>query len=816
MTLTLPRVRPAGPARLRTLTLPLSAGPAGLLAGRPDTAPLLVNFLAALQEGYQIAWPVLGIAGGTAVRYTIAPRTAHTTFADLIRTPPHTGGSRTDFPHQPCLAVLLADAANPPTAPDGVVWAVAADGGTLRVHHDHRAVDTPTARRMAEHLLLLLGAAARRPEAPVVSCELLLPAEREALEAYQPPAPRWPDTTVHRMFREQAAHTPGHTALVHGGRSLTYATLDRFSDTLARRLRPAVCVPGDLVVLSGERGLELFAAILGVFKAGAGFVYLDPALPAPRAATMLRQTGPVAVLRTASGHPGTAGPHALSVEALLAHPDEDTEPPDDIAHAGSTAYVIFTSGSTGEPKGVLRPHRMHTSRIFLEQRLYDMGPDDRHLLKSPVSFREFIWPLASGGTAVVVDPGAERDDRALARLIDQEGVTTVSFVPSMLRLLLEQPEFRRASRLRHVFVGGEALGADLEARLRDCGFAVHNTYTLTEADYVSHRQGPVTTQAQGSDGGTVIGRPLDMRVHLCDRHGRRVPPGVIGEIHTGGPGLADGYLGRPDLTADRFVPNTLDADGPPRLFRTGDLARHRPDGQLEYLGRDDAQVKVRGQRVEPAEVEIVLRTHPAVANAAVTGIADPDQGATLVAYVVARDGEPGMRELREFIAGRLPDFMVPGYLTLVPALPLLDSGKVDRAALRVDHRRRPDLAVPYAPAGTARERRITELFARVLGLDTVGLDDDFFALGGDSLRLMLLRGAVEADAGGEVDLADVLRAATPRGVAALLADDGTEPGQSAPPQKAATERRSALLRQRAALRDRRAGAGAEPGAEEAR
>jgi hypothetical protein len=326
-----------------------------------------------------------------------------------------------------------------------------------------------------------------------------------------------------------------------------------------------------------------------------------------------------------------------------------------------------------------------------------------------------------------------------------------------------------------VFAGGEALRPAVEDALRALGFAVHNTYTLSEADYVCHRQGPVTPELGDSASGTVVGKALDMRLYLCDGAGRLVPPGAVGEIWTGGPGLADGYLGRPDLTAERFVANTVDRDGPPVLLRTDDLARFRRDGQVEYLGRADAQGKVRGQRVEPAEVEVALREHPSVADTAVVAVADRDQGAVLAGYIVAGGPEPRVDELRAHLRERLPDYMVPAYLAVVPTLPLLDSGKVDRSRLAVVGRSRPDLAQPVtAPAGPT-QRRAVALFGEILGLDTVGADDDFFDLGGDSLRLMLLRGAVEAETGGRVALADVLAASTPRGLARLLEPAGPPP-----------------------------------------
>ncbi|MFE2140347.1 non-ribosomal peptide synthetase [Streptomyces sp. NPDC059456] len=768
------RVRTATPARPAHCTTPLSA-PAAALLDAPGGHLALAALTHLLLHRYGTGWDVFGATGATPLCYLPAEDQESATLAQLIAAT-RAVDAALPFDGAPYAAVLPARPDTEPPALGRPVWTAAAEGPALHLAYDEALVDATTAQHLARHLALLADRTAREPSTTAGAVDLLLPDERELLlDTWNAPPTPHADTTLHRMVREQAARTPDAIALRDGAAELTYGELDAASDRFARRLRPHLAGPGDLVVLTGDRDLALFTAVLGIWKAGSGFVHLDPHLPDLRAEELLRVTAPAITLTTATGHRAVAH-RALDAAAFLdgapdpGAADGPPAPPDDRARPDTTAYVLFTSGSTGTPKGVVRPHRMHTSRIRLEQGMYGMGPDDRHLLKSAISFREFVWPLATGGTAVLAAPGKDRDDRHLAELIHDQRITTVSFVPSMLRLLLTQPAFRTAPALRHVFVGGEALGQDLEDELRGLGFEVHNTYTLSEADYVCHRTGPLTAPRPEGAVGTVVGVPLDMRTYLCDPAGRLVPPGVVGEIHTGGPGLADGYLGRPDLTAERFRPNRIDPTGPEVLFRTGDLARHLPDGQIEYLGRVDDQVKVRGQRVEPAEVETVLRTHAGVADAAVVGIPDPDQGAVLAAYVVPEHDEVPPQRLREHLAARLPDFMVPAHLASVPALPLLGSGKVDRGALRVSPRTRPDLDVPCTPPATADQERAAVLVARVLGLDTVGIDDDFFALGGDSLRLMMLRGALESASGAAIALADVLAARTPRGLARLLGE----------------------------------------------
>ncbi|MET9115263.1 non-ribosomal peptide synthetase [Streptomyces longwoodensis] len=781
--ITLPqRVPEHGEPRPRHATARLSAAAAALLRG-PDGVARLAALSRLLLHRYGVGWAVVGVAddGRTAVRHDSDADQETTPLGELApavrarpAAPPAEG--------EPYTAVLPASAETPPAVLGRPVWTLTAHGGVLDLAHDAAVLDAGSADRITDHLSLLAHETAEHPDRPAGDVDVLLPTERTLLlETWNAPSTPHSDTTLHRLFREQSARTPDAIALRCGTADLTYGRLDADSDRFAHALLPYLGAPGDLVVLTGERDLELFTAVMGIWKAGGAFVYLDPGLPAPRAADILALTDPAVVLTTASGHTAVGG-QAHKVEALLAL-DQPSGPPPDTARPDTTAYVLFTSGSSGIPKAVVRPHRMHTSRIRLEQDLYGPGPTERHLLKSPVSFREFVRPLAGGGTAVLAEPGRDLDDHYLARLIHDERITTVSFVPSMLRLLLTQPAFRTAPALRHVFVGGEALPEDLEDELRSLGFEVHNTYTLSEADYVCHRT--AAPAAPGSGPGTNIGVPLDMRVYLCDPAGRLVPPGIPGEIRTGGPGLSDGYLGRPDLTGERFLPNPYHPDSTPVVFRTGDLARHLPSGEMEYLGRIDDQVKVRGQRVEPAEVETVLREHPGVADAAVVSAPDPDQGATLVAYVVPAGQEIPAQRLRAYLAGRLPDFMVPARLASVPALPLLGSGKIDRKALRVVPRGRPDLDVPYVAPSTDVQRTAAEAAARVLGLDEVGLDDDFFALGGDSLRLMLLRGALESAAGRSFALADVFAAGTPRGYARLL-----DAGESArPPGRRPSDRR---------------------------
>lgn len=618
--------------------------------------------------------------------------------------------------------------------------------------------------QMLEHL-------ASETAAPLGQLDILTPAERIANGGIPARLPDYPAVTLHQLVRLQAWRTPNAPALIDEYTSMSYRELDHASTALAHRLIAAGVAVGAAVGIRAERSFELCVAIVATLKAGAAFVYLDPELPHQRLRQLVAVCGATHLL-TGPGIEELDVPDAVLVQTpmvtqLLAEPTQDD--PAVAVTSRDPAYVLFTSGSTGVPKAVRRSHHLHTSRIFLEQGLYPMGQKDRHLFKLPLSAREFFWPLATGGACVIVPPGDDRDDQRLLQIMQCCEVTVLSIVPSMLRVLAANPGFAELGSLRHVFVGGEALHGDLESQVRAAGPEVHTTYTLTEADYVSHRGTP---SAHLDTSLVDIGQPLDMRVYVCDPEGRRVPVGATGEIWAGGPGLADCYVGDPDRTAERFIPNPFNDPQAPRVFKTGDLATVMADGALLYGGRADQQVKVRGQRVEPSEVEHWIRQHPAVADAAVLGYPDPDQGAVLVAFVAAPGSDVNDTQLRAFLSERLSTAMIPRHLVVVAWLPTLSNGKIDRRSLRLPERRRPAALPPSAPSADPDAARLISLWRRVLQTEDVGMDDDFVALGGDSLRLLLLRAAVQDDFGVQVDLAALMAANTVRSQLPLLLPDG--------------------------------------------
>lgn len=713
------------------------------------------------------------------------------------------GGAPRLTPHDGGVTVSVA---NPSTAAGGpsADLHLDPDATGVRLVGDPAVVPDVTVRRLVGHLRTLVHAVLDGTT-PLGRVDVLTPAERVLNGGTPERLPDYPGVTLHELFRLQAWRTPDAPALVGDHLTLTYRDLDHASNVLAARLVAEGVAPGDPVALCSERCVELFVGIIAVLKAGGVFVHLDPDLPAARLAQLADVSGTTLVVTGFGVPPLPTVPQTIdlpSSEALAAEPPVPS--PDVLVGPHSPAYILFTSGSTGVPKAVLRSHRLHTSRVFLEQATYRLTPRDRHLLKLSISARELFWPLTTGGACVVVPPGGERDDQQLLRSMRAHDVSVLSIVPSMLRVLAASPAFADLPALRHVFVGGEALHRDLESQVRACGYEVHTTFTLTEADYVTHRGGPVP--AGRGDDEVDVGVPLDMRVYVCDDHGRRVPPGVVGEVWTGGPGLSEGYLGDPERTAERFVPNPFGDPRAPVLFRSGDLARIRDDGSFEYCGRRDLQVKVRGQRVEPTEVEHWVRSHPAVDDAAVVGYSDVEQGAFLVGFVAATGAPPGERELRAFLAERVPGWMVPRHLTFVPRLPQMASGKVDRVALRLPQRVRSGALPPPAPAEDALQETLLGVWRRVLQIEDIGVDDDFVEVGGDSLRVLLLRAAIQDETGTAVDAAALLGAPTVRAQARLLAPPPA-PGDGqdhVPPAttraRPATDRAAQERERRAALR----------------
>ena len=547
----------------------------------------------------------------------------------------------------------------------------------MRLAYKRDRLDAAGAERVAAHLAQLLGQMGTRPGARLADLELLTPVERDLLEAWNRTAAPYPsERCVHQLFEERAAVCPDAVAVMSGEEQLTYAELDRRANYLAWWLHSRGVGRGAVVGVRLERSAEMVAVLLGVLKAGAAYLPLEPGYPPQRLRLMAADAGAAVVIEGTDELP--AG--------------EEASPPDSGVTASDLAYVIFTSGSTGTPKGVMAEHRGAVNRLVWMQDAYPLAAGERVLQKTPFTFDvsvwEFFWPLAVGGTIVVAAPGGHRDPAYLVDVIEAADVRVVHFVPSMLVPFLAEVERRGrgcCAGLRDVVCSGEALGLDLVRRcLEVLGCRMHNLYGPTEAS-VDVSAWECEWPCRRSQ--VAIGRPIhNTRLQVLDGRGRQVPVGVAGELWIGGIGVARGYLGRPGLTAGRFLP---DPWGPPgsRMYQTGDRARWCQDGQIEFLGRDDDQVKVRGYRIEPGEIESVLESHDGVSRAVVVPMQAAATGVRLAAYVTGQGVNPG--ELKQHAARHLPEYMVPSAVVVLGELPLTRSGKVDRPAAARTRMERP-------------------------------------------------------------------------------------------------------------------------------
>ncbi|GID33104.1 hypothetical protein Abr02nite_80870 [Paractinoplanes brasiliensis] len=644
--------------------------------------------------------------------------------------------------------------------------------------------DEATARDLAARLGRLLAAVAADPDRPVSQIDLLDPDERRQLTRWNDTGHPVPGETLAALLNAQAVAAADHTAVVFEGTELTYAEFDARANRLAAELRRAGVGPERVVAVAAPRSVELVLALVAVVKAGGAYLPVELDHPADRIAHMCRDAAPVLALTTvdaAKALPADGPPRLLldspRIRRLLATGDAAAPALDDLDPA-HPAYVIYTSGSTGRPKGVQVSHRAIVNRLAWMQGMHRLDATDRVLQKTPsgfdVSVWEFFWPLLTGAALVVARPDGHRDPQYLAELITSRRVTTVHFVPSMLRPFVEHVDGRGCPTLRRVFVSGEALSRELQRRYHQAiGAPLHNLYGPTEAavDVTFHECRP-----DAGDGPVPIGRPIwNTRLHVLDARGRQAPPGVSGELYLAGTGLARGYLNRPGLTAERFV---ADPYGPPgsRMYRTGDLVRRRRDGSLDFLGRVDDQVKLRGLRIELGEIETVLARHPGIAACAVVVREDRPGDQRLTGYVVP-SATPAVTpdDLRVHLGGELPEYMVPVAFVTMDALPVTTNGKLDRRALPAPA---VDPGGRSRPPRGDREIQLAALFAEVLGVPRPGAEDGFFDLGGDSILALDLVGRARR-AGLLINVRDVFDRRTVAGLAAVATPLDSGPAEPA-------------------------------------
>ena len=637
----------------------------------------------------------------------------------------------------------------------------------LSIGYDPDLFDDDTAARLGERLRTLLDAFVDQPDSTVGALPVLGADERrDVLETWNDTAVELPPRCLHQLVEEQVDRTPDAVALRFEGTSLTYADLDRRANRLAHHLAGLGIGPEALVGICVERHPDTVVGMLAVLKAGAAYVPLDPDHPDARLAV---EADCALVLTRRDLRARTGLPTVLLEEV----PDGRTDRPSAPVTPAGIAYVLHTSGSTGTPKAVATTHAGIANRLRWMQSCAPLGVEDRVLHKAPAGFdasvAEVFGALVAGAGVVIARPGGQREPDYLAELIAAERVTMAEFVPSMLKVFLTEQDTADASGpLRTIVSAGEVLGDELAAETVDrLGVELHNTYgpTETSVDVTHWRVEPGER--------VVIGGPVwNTRAYVLDRSLRPVPPGVPGELYFAGVHLARGYRGRPDLTAERFVANPFGVPGE-RMYRTGDLGRWTTDGTLDYLGRLDDQVKIRGFRVEPGEVEAALAAHPSVTANHVAVREDRPGDRRLVAYLVA---EPPLseEEVRRYLAERLPAHLVPSAFVPLSALPLNASGKLDPRALPAPGG---TTRTPERPPTTAVERELAAIWAEVLGVDVagIGVHDDFFDRGGDSILGIRVLSRVRARLGSAPTPRQLFDTPTIAGLAEALGGGRVDP-----------------------------------------
>ncbi|HEX4267573.1 MAG TPA: amino acid adenylation domain-containing protein [Steroidobacteraceae bacterium] len=638
------------------------------------------------------------------------------------------------------------------------------DGWRLSCEYKTDLFEKATVERLLQNLQNVFRGMIAQPAQPIALAPMLGEAESGLLllELNRTQEHYPLHKTLADMLMEQAARTPDCTALVFEQESLTYAELDESSNRIAHHLR-ALGVEAEVpVAVCMERSLELLVALCGVLKAGGAYVPLDPAYPPARLAFMLRDSG-ARVLLTQQALRDRLTEHEAEVVCLDRDwPVIEARPATRVETgptADNLAYIIYTSGSTGQPKGAMNTHRAVVNRLVWMQEAYRLQPSDSVLQKTPISFDvsvwELFWPLLYGARLVIARPGGHQDPLYLCEVIARCNVTIAHFVPSMLNVFLQCEESGRCLSLRDTICSGEALAADtVNAFLRALPSRLHNLYGPTEAavDVTAWQCKPLPGGAN-----VPIGKPIsNVSLYILDANQQLMPFGAPGELYIGGVAVARGYLNRPELSRERFISSPFVAGE--RLYRTGDLARYQPDGNIEFLGRRDQQVKLRGLRIELGEIEAALRDCPGVRDAVVVVRTEAAEDARLVGYIVAQDGtQLSTTELKSQLGGRLPDHMIPTACVFLDTLPLNPNGKLDRAALPA-----PERAAAAAPtrALDEGEKRLAALWSEVLHCEVTDGAANFFELGGHSLLAARLLGRIDAEFGQRLTLAGIFKSPT--------------------------------------------------------
>ncbi|ASS74700.1 hypothetical protein CIG75_06745 [Tumebacillus algifaecis] len=570
-----------------------------------------------------------------------------------------------------------------------------------------------TVARMMRHFENLLGAIAADPDAQIAALPLLDEEERtELLTAWNDTAVAYrEDALIHQLFEEQTARTPDAVAVEFEAQTLSFRELDTRANLLATALQEQGIGAEHIVGVRMERSLEMMVALLGILKAGAAYLPLDPTYPEERLSFMVEDAGVQVV---------------LTKEEVAAIPQQESVvPPTCPATADNAAYVIYTSGSTGKPKGVLVQHRNVVNFFTGMDARIGCGQGDAMAAVTSIGFDisvlELFWTLTRGCKVILLS------ETAILTGDLKPGATLLQGTPSLMSMLLANPDARKGLQsLEKILLGGEALPPTLAQEIKgELGARLFNMYGPTEATVWAS-----VHEVQDEQGLIPLGGPIaNTTLYILDKRLQPVPIGVAGELHIGGANITRGYLGRDELTAERFLPNPFGAG---RLYKTGDLAAWRPDGTLKFLGRLDHQVKLRGFRIELGEIETALAQHPSVREAVVTAL----DNRVLTAYLVPEGEAPDSGELRHFLQEQLPEYMVPSLYLFLEKLPLTPNGKVDRNALPKPEGDRPELGTAYVAPSTDLEKRIAAIWQETLGVEKVGINDNFFELGGQSILIV--------------------------------------------------------------------------------
>ncbi|HEY0602923.1 MAG TPA: amino acid adenylation domain-containing protein, partial [Herpetosiphonaceae bacterium] len=660
-----------------------------------------------------------------------------------------------------------------------------------RIGYNLSLFDGATIARLATHFETLLAGIVANPDARLADLPLLTTEERQQIlhdwNATRREYPR--DRCVHQLIEEQAARTPDAVAVLYGDTQLTYAQLNRRANQLANHLRSlgvGANAQGDtLVGVCLDRSLDLVVSLLAVLKAGAAYVPLDPTYPEERLAYMLDDAGVAAVItqrQHAATLPQVAPVVCLDADWTTIALQPEMSPGSQVA-PNDLAYAIYTSGSTGRPKGVMIPHRALTNFLCAMQEQPGFSAANTLIAVTTVAFDiaglELYLPLISGGSLLLLSREAAADGAQLREALGRFPAPVMQATPATWRLLLESG-WTGNPALR-AFCGGEALPRDLANLVSERVAELWNLYGPTETTIWS-----TAGQIAQGERPVALGQPIaNTQLYILDRSGQPAPIGVWGELHIGGDGLARGYRNRPELTAEKFVPDPFSSEPGARLYKTGDLVRYRGDGSIEFQGRIDYQVKIRGFRIELGEIEHALSAHPSISEAAVIVHTDEAGDQRLVAFVV-ENPEPrtenlnlesdGSRflvlgsSLREFLAQRLPAYMIPSAFVALPALPRTPNGKLDRKALAADTTPVLDQSQAYVAPTTPEEEMLAEIWCGILRREQIGIHDNFFALGGHSLLATQLIARVQSAFQVELNLSTIFEAPTIAEMAYIIED----------------------------------------------